>query len=94
MYLRKSGGPRLVTLPDGSVMSRADLPPPDTQRWVASRKAAVVRAVLSGLITRGEALQRYALSEEEFSEWCTAVARHGEAALRVTRLAEYRRASD
>jgi len=91
MYIRKTGGPRLVTLPDGTVMSRADLPPADTRRWVASRKAAVVRAVLGGLIPRAEALQRYALSEEEFAQWCTAVASHGEAALRVTRLAEYRK---
>ena len=30
MYLRKTTGPRTVTLPDGSVLSMADLPPPDT----------------------------------------------------------------
>ena len=53
MYIRKTGGPRLVTLPDGTVMSRADLPPADTRRWVASRKAAVVRAVLARLQAEG-----------------------------------------
>ena len=41
MYLKKVDGPRAVTLPDGKVFSRADLPPPDTARWVASRKLAV-----------------------------------------------------
>ncbi len=38
MYLKRVDGPRAVTLPDGKVMTRADLPPPDTTRWVASRK--------------------------------------------------------
>lgn len=90
MYLKKVDGPRTVTLPDGTVMSRADLPPKTTLRWVASRKAAVVRAVAAGLISRDEALRDYQLSEEEFSSWEQAVARHGEAALKATRLQRYR----
>ncbi len=90
MYLRKVEGPRSVMLPDGSVMTRADLPSKDTRRWVASRKAAVLRAVLSGLITRKEALERYDLSEEEFAEWEQAVDSHGEAALKATTLQRYR----
>lgn len=63
MYLRKVDGPRSVTLPDGTIMTRADLPPADTVRWVASRKAAVVRAVAAGLISRETALKTWALSE-------------------------------
>jgi hypothetical protein len=90
MYLRKVEGPRTVTLPDGRIMSRADLPPPETRRWVASRKAAVVNAVASGLISRGTALETYRLSEEELAEWETAVTQHGEAALRTTWLQKYR----
>lgn len=90
MYLKKLDGPRAVTLPDGSVMTRADLPPPDTRRWVASRKAAVVRAVDNGLITQEEALARYALSEDEFQSWINAVRTHGVEALRVTALQKYR----
>ncbi len=90
MYLRKVEGPRSVTLPDGAVMTRADLPSAQTRRWVASRKAAVVRAVGAGLISRREALERYQLSEEEYSEWEAAVAAHGEAALRTTALQRYR----
>lgn len=90
MYLKKIDGPRAVTLPDGSVMTRADLPPVETRRWVASRKAAVVKAVSAGLISRDEALERYALSDEEFESWCTAVRDHGEAALRTTALQKYR----
>lgn len=90
MFLRKVDGPRSVTLPDGTIMTRADLPAPDTQRWVASRKAAVVRAVAAGLITRAQALETYKLSDEEFSAWEGAVSQHGEAALRATALQKYR----
>jgi hypothetical protein len=90
MYLKRVDGPRQVTLPDGSILTRADLPPADTLRWVASRKAVVVRAVQHGLITQTEALERYALSAEEFALWCDAVAQHGEAALKVTTLQKYR----
>ena len=49
--------------------SRADLPPPDTERWVARRKATVVAGVHQGLITLEEACRRYALSIEEFLAW-------------------------
>lgn len=90
MYLKKVDGPRQVTLPDGSVLSRADLPPADTHRWVASRKAIVVRAVSYGLMSESEALQRYSLSDEEFSLWRAAVESHGENALKVTSLQKYR----
>ena len=90
MYLKKVDGPRAVTLPDGSVMTRADLPPADTERWVVSRKAAVVRGVLSGLISREEAVRRYGLSDEEFDGWIRAVRDHGIEALKATALKRYR----
>ncbi len=90
MYLKRVKGPRAVTLPDGSVLSLADLPPPETRRWVASRKAVVVRAVAAGLIDREAALARYALSDEEFDTWCRAVSTHGIEALKVTALQKYR----
>lgn len=90
MYLKKVDGPRAVRLPDGSHMTRADLPPENTKRWVASRKAAVVKAVTYGLITLPDAMKMYGLSEEEFSEWKSAVDTHGEAALKTTALQKYR----
>lgn len=90
MYLKKIDGPRAVTLPDGSILSRADLPSKGTCRWVASRKAVVVRAVEFGLLTRAEALDRYDLTEEEFESWFTAVQRHGTEALKVTTIQKYR----
>jgi hypothetical protein len=90
MHLKRVDGPRQVTLPDGSILSRADLPPTATRRWVASRKAVVVRAVTSGLITRSEAMERYGLSEEELVLWFSAVEQHGEMALKVTSIQKYR----
>ncbi|AAV94963.1 hypothetical protein SPO1678 [Ruegeria pomeroyi DSS-3] len=90
MFLRKVEGPRSVTLPDGSIMTRADLPPANTRRWVASRKIAVVRGVIYGLITLAEAKQIYGLSDEEFNSWVSALAEHGKDALKVTALKKYR----
>ena len=90
MYLKKVDGPRSVTLADGTVMTQADLPPGNTRRWVASRKAAVVRGVAYGLIPQSEALKRYQISEDEFHEWVKAVSEHGEDALKATTLQKYR----
>ena len=90
MYLKKVSGPRAVTLPDGTVMTRADLPDPETRRWVASRKASVVRAIDHELITREDALKLYELSEEELDAWHVAVERHGETALKATTIQRYR----
>lgn len=84
MYLKKVQGPRAVTLPDGTVLSRADLPPKNTTRWVASRKLAVVRGVMHGLITQDEAQADYSISKDEFQEWLQAVSRRGEDGLKAT----------
>lgn len=84
MYLKKVEGPRAVTLPDGTVFSRADLPPPDTVRWVASRKLAVVRGIACGLISRTKAMRIYGLSDEELDGWLQAAKDRGKAGLKVT----------
>lgn len=67
-----------------------DLPPADTKRWVARRKAMIVNAVRSGLISLEEVCRRYELSVEEFQAWQRAIETHGVAGLRVTRLQIYR----
>lgn len=90
MYLKKVDGPRSVTLPDGSILTRADLPARDTRRWVASRKAVVVQAVTYGLVSRGEVLERYGISEEEFDLWAEAVRKHGVQGLKVTAIQKFR----
>ena len=66
------------------------LPPPDTNRWTARRKALVVEAVLSGMITIEEVTRRYALSVEELLSWHNAMQRHGVQGLQITKLQNYR----
>ena len=90
MHIRKSKHPYAVTLPDGSQLTRADLPPINTRRWVASRKARVVLGVKSGLITLPEALEMYGLSEEEYASWVHAVSVHGLQALKTTQIQKFR----
>lgn len=78
----KGPGKRHLTL--------ADLPPPDTKRWVARRKALVVEAVHRGVLSLEEACARWGLSSEEFDIWARLIDRHGVGGLRVTRLQEFR----
>ncbi len=72
----------------------AELPSPDTKRWVVRRKAIVVQAVRSGQISLQEACRRYNLSLEEFVAWQRAIERYGVPGLRVTRLQIYRDTDD
>ena len=74
---------RRVLAPDGSVLTLADLPWPDAQRWVASRKAIVVAAVRGGLLSMSDAFARYRLTTEEFLSWQTQVDRDGLQGLRA-----------
>mgnify|MGYP001283424839 CR=1 FL=1 len=69
---------------------REGLPPRNTTRWVASRKAAVVAAVEAGAISEAEALRRYELSAEELELWRESFNRHGTPALLVTKLKHFR----
>lgn len=70
--------------PEGRPLSMADLPTPDTKRWVPRRKAEVVAAVRGGLITLEDACARYALTVEEFVSWEYAISRFGLEGLRAT----------
>ena len=76
--------------PDGTPMTAQDLPPANTKRWVARRKAQVVAGVRAGLMTLEDACTRYTLTVEEFLSWADSVDRHGIRGLRVTRLQDYR----
>ena len=71
-------------------MLRAALPPADTKRWVASRKAAVVAAVNADVIDPDEVEARYGVSPEELDSWRDALSKHGVGGLRTTRLQVYR----
>jgi Protein of unknown function (DUF1153) len=70
---------------------REGLPPPNTRRWVVRRKAEVVVAVNTGIITIEQACQVYQLTEEEFLSWKRALETHGLLGLRTTRTQQYRR---
>src|ERR1700724_4119131 len=81
---------KYVIGPDGSPLTIADLPPPNTRRWVIRRKAEVVAAVRGGLLSLEEACSRYTLTVEEFLAWQYSIDRHGLAGLRTTRIQQYR----
>lgn len=66
------------------------LPPADTERWVKSRKVAVIQAIQAGHLTEEQACERYNLSPEELQSWKRLLKRHGPDALRTTHLKRYR----
>jgi hypothetical protein len=82
--------PAAVIGPLGEPLTRADLPPPSTRRWVVRRKAEVVAAVNGGLLDLDDACALYNLTVEEFASWQRAVERCGMKGLRVTQLQRYR----
>jgi hypothetical protein len=69
---------------DGRRLTLADLPPPDTVRWVIRRKAEVVAAVRGGLLSFEEACSRYTLNAAEFRSWEFRFDHYGLAGLRTT----------
>jgi hypothetical protein len=68
---------------DSITLTLANLPPKNLKRWIARRKAEVVAAVESGLLSQTEACARYNISPEEFSAWLDAYAREGVRGLRA-----------
>ena len=55
--------------PDGKRTTLADLPPRDLLNLSSAQKSMVVAAVCQGLITLGEACERYHLSLDEYLSW-------------------------
>ena len=76
--------PASVIGPLGEILTLESLPPGNTSRWVARRKAEIVAAVDGGLLTIDEVLIRYRLSLEEFVSWRRALDRAGIAGLKVS----------
>lgn len=60
---------RHVIGPLGNVLTHETLPPAGTARWTPRKKAEIVTAVTSGLISLPEACAKYGLSTEEFVNW-------------------------
>ena len=67
------------------------MPSSNIKRWTSRRKAAVVTAVKSGVISREEACSTYQLSEEELLAWELAFEMYGQPGLRAMTLQHYRK---
>ncbi len=89
--MKETAQPRVkhVMGPDGGRLTRADLPSPDTKRWVIRRKAEVLAAVRGGLLSLEEAGSLYALTSDELRSWQHCIDRYGLAGLRSTRTQFY-----
>ncbi len=75
--------------PDGRRLTLADLPIPETNRWVIRRKAEIVAAVRGGLLSLEQACKRYKLDTKEFLSWQYCIERYGFRGLRATRVQFY-----
>lgn len=80
---------RYVLGPDGTPLTIANLPPPNTKRWNMHRKAEVVAAVRGGLLSLDDACKRYSLSIDEFVIWQRLIKQHGLPGLRATKAQDY-----
>ena len=73
-------------------ITSTNLPSPYPTRWVASRKATLVRDVQAGLLTLEEACAHYSIGPDEFSMWEGRLARHGVRGLRARAFRDLTRA--
>src|SRR4051794_27015511 len=91
--MKRTAAPRDTPVrgPDGAVLTIADLPSPDTKRWVGRRKATILAAVRGGLISLETACSRYRLNPEELLSWQYYLDRYGFSALRTTKVQSYLR---
>lgn len=72
--------------PLGAALTLDSLPPSHTKRWISRRKAEVVVAVNSGLLSLEQACERYALSDEEFLSWARSFKDFGLSGLQATHI--------
>lgn len=85
-YTKTATSPRIIRGPDGRPLSLSDLPGSEAGRWVASKKAVVVSAVLGGLLTIDEACHRYRLTIDEFLQWQKALDSKGLKGLQISQI--------
>ena len=76
----------------GNVITPNDLPSPTTVRWTFNKKAIVVCAVRGGLVTLEHVLDRFHMTEKEFSIWEEGLKNDGSQGLKVTHFQRRRRA--
>jgi hypothetical protein len=80
----------VVLGPCGDVLTRREMPASFRLRWTARRKAEVVIAVETGILSLNEACERYIISPEEFFAWKTDYAQEGMESLRCNALKRQR----
>jgi hypothetical protein len=82
--------PVSVIGPLGQPLTLDLLPPRETRRWIAHRKAELVAAVDGGLLSIEEVCDHYGIELEEFVSWQRCIDRLGMRGLWVTRSQKYR----
>lgn len=82
--------PESVIGPLGQPLTLDLLPPRDTKRWIAHRKAELVAAVDGGLLTIEEVCERYGIELEEFVSWQRGIDRLGLRGVWVTYAQKHR----
>jgi transposase-like protein len=75
-------------------LTLAGLPPLNTTRWTARRKAEVVAAVDRSLVSAEQACEWYGLSPEELGEWRRASDCAGLPGLRISHCRHFRRQTE
>ncbi len=75
------------------VVTKGDLPPAGTTRWVANKKLQVLGAIRSGMLSRAEARERYALADSELERWIASEEKGGVEGLKCTKPPHSRRGS-
>ncbi len=85
-----SSRPESVIGPLGLPLTLAMLPPRNTKRWIAHRKAELVAAVDGGLLTIEEVCETYDIELEEFISWQRGIDRLGLRGLWVTHSQKHR----
>ena len=67
-----------------------ELPPVGLKRWSPHRKALLIAAVKSRLLTIESACEMYGLTEEEIRSWQTQLEKFGPQGLLITKIQRYR----
>jgi DNA-binding winged helix-turn-helix (wHTH) protein len=67
------------------VLTRGNLPPPSTKRWVLSRKAELAAAVHVGLISWNEIASSYRVRRQDIEAWISKLVGRGPEALLTLR---------
>jgi hypothetical protein len=91
MHYTSKTRPTAVLRVHDDPLALSGLPPLNTSRWTARRKAEVVAAIERSLVSSEQACAWYGLSPEELDEWQRASDFTGMPGLRITHCQQNRR---